>query len=227
MQVRCNGVFHAACSCLSVVRVPGYMKRASQALVDGVFQAMKDRDVIVCGHSLGGATAEMFGYMSGMLRIAATDNSNSSPEPRSMRVIALAAPFVGDISYRNMWKTNATDESLLHYVNKGDPVPLWPRHPKWGPISNTYFKTVTGNLWLSDWDPVKAGSLYKIIASTANGAAAQVEQVQAADDGSDVLEAVQDYSTAWYRDNMFQVGWLQSNHDSAIYKKELLSWACS
>ena len=101
----------------------GFLLRAKGFPADKILndEGYRGRDIVVCGHSLGGAVATVVSIVL-MLEVERRRNAGAD-DRRNVSCITFGAPMIGDSDLRSFCEVNGIAENLFHFVNDQDPVP--------------------------------------------------------------------------------------------------------
>ncbi len=101
----------------------GFLERASQFPIDKILgdETLQDRQLVLCGHSLGGAIATIVAVI--MMVEAEKRRKAGFGRDRDIRCFTFGSPLVGDAEFRTFCDENDVSRNLYHFVSDGDPVP--------------------------------------------------------------------------------------------------------
>ena len=101
----------------------GFLSRAVAFPADKILndEAYRNRDIVVCGHSLGGAVATIVAVVL-MLEVERRRKAGAD-DGRNVACVTFGAPLVGDADLRTFCETNGLAGNLFHFVSDQDPVP--------------------------------------------------------------------------------------------------------
>jgi len=101
-----------------------------------VFNALGDRDLLITGHSLGGAMGKVVAAI-----IEAEDRANNQPSSITS-IVTFGSQVAGDSQFKSVYDNWGLTERLTNFANIGDPLPLFPIDD-WHPCPD-YFGAVPG-----------------------------------------------------------------------------------
>ena len=106
-----KGKFHA-----------GFFERAVSFPFEMILseEDFKDREIVICGHSLGGAVATIVAII--MMAKEASQNKAGS-KGRSIKCVTFGSPLIGDETLKKFCDMEGFSENIFHIINDQDPVP--------------------------------------------------------------------------------------------------------
>ncbi len=101
----------------------GFLDRAAQFPVEKLLsdESLRDREIVLCGHSLGGAIATIVAVMM-MVDVEKKRKAGFGAD-RAVTCVTFGAPLVGDEDLRAFCDEHGISKNLFHFVSDGDPVP--------------------------------------------------------------------------------------------------------
>ncbi len=105
----------------------GFLEKASQFPTETILsdKDLKDKEIILCGHSLGGAIATIVAVnmiVAATKRYEATRQGGDSVR-RVIKCVTFGAPMVGDSAFRELCDSLGVSQNLFNLVNGEDPIP--------------------------------------------------------------------------------------------------------
>ncbi len=101
----------------------GFLERAAAFPVDKLLgdESLQDKQLVLCGHSLGGAVATVVA----IVLMAEVEKRRASGLGRDREVLCFTfgSPLVGDAGLRSFCDERGISRRLFHFVSEGDPVP--------------------------------------------------------------------------------------------------------
>lgn len=101
----------------------GFLTRAMDFPIQKILNDsyILSKNIIFCGHSLGGAVATLAAIMT-MIELKAQPNTNDNG-CRWVKCITFGAPMVGDGVFKQFCQTNDLDRHIYNFVYDQDPIP--------------------------------------------------------------------------------------------------------